>query len=631
MPARGFVFSTDPPPEALAYFRNKGLRPSFNWQDVWAQEHAFAFTVAKATQLEVLLSIRKAVDDALAKGLTFDDFAKQLAPRLQKFGWWGRQFVVDPLTDEEIIAQLGSPQRLRLIYDANLRSAHAAGQWDRAQRTKAVLPFFLYVETISREPRDEHLAQVGTIAEIDDSYWDIWFPPNGYGCKCSARQITRAEAQKRGWKPGSKPPAWETRPFLNKRTGVVEDIPVGIDPGWHFNPAKARFSMLDQLLSGKLDDIAPELRAVAMKDMTSNWLFKRFAAGDFYDIKVPMKTPDIAVPAAHLDKELRKITGRQSGIVWLTPEKPFVFEKPSLATWAKLPKVIDEGAVVKDRADPSYLIFYRRVAGKTYKAEVAVRDATPQGTRIKGGRFELQHYHEIEANIAKYELDLAEAEKRLVRREVSKAGPADPPAIIPFQQLPELGPPAFPPGQRQTFILDDGQRVEGRHIKRRGNSKNRRIELRVGNTAIGELNYQIVSEFGTKGRLAISYVEIAPQYRRKGLATQLYDRLQAWADEEGLILGPSADLMDDGFAFWKTRQPDHPRVVSDARNYMAELVEYGQKRHGAKVQIDVELDGRSVNFNIGGRTVENASYDALAEAGVIPQIPPFKWDGGSAP
>ena len=147
MPARGFVFSTDPPPEALAYFRNKGLRPSFNWQDVWAQEHAFAFTVAKATQLEVLLTIRKAVDDALAKGLTFDDFSKQLAPRLQGFGWWGRQFVVDPLTDQEIVAQLGSPQRLRLIYDANLRSAHAAGQWDRAQRTKAVLPFFLYVET----------------------------------------------------------------------------------------------------------------------------------------------------------------------------------------------------------------------------------------------------------------------------------------------------------------------------------------------------------------------------------------------------------------------------------------------------------------------------------------------------
>ena len=260
-----------------------------------------------------------------------------------------------------------------------------------------------------------------------------------------------------------------------------------------------------------------------------------------------------------------------------------------------------------------------------------MRDTTPQGTRIKGGRFELQHYHEIEANVAKYELDLADAEKRLVRRETSKAGPADPPAVIPFQQIPELGPPAFPPGERQTFILDDGQRVEGRHIKRRGNSKNRRIELRVGNTAIGELNYQIVSEFGTKGRLAISCVEIAPQYRRKGLATQLYDRLQAWADEEGLILGPSADLMDDGFAFWKTRQPDHPRVVSDARNYMAELVEYGQKRHGAKVQIDVELDGRSVNFNIGGRTVENVSYDALAEAGIIPQIPPFKWDGGSAP
>lgn len=418
MPERGFIFSDQPSPEALLYLRNKGLRPSFDWQDVWAQEHAHAFTVAKATQLEVLDTIRKAVDRALATGQTYEDFAKQLAPRLQGFGWWGRQIVTDPLTGEEVLAQLGSPQRLRLIYDANIRSAHAAGQWERAQRTKAVLPFFIYIETVSREPREEHLAQVGTIAHVDDPYWDTWFPPNGYNCKCGVRQITKSEAEKRGWTPKSKPPPWETRPFVNKRTGIVDEVPVGIDPGWHFNPAKARFSTLDQLLSGKLDDAAPELREIALKDMTSNWLFRRFASSDFYDIAAPEKTPNIAAAVGHVSKELRAVTGQQSGVVWLTPEKPFVNGKPSLAMWAKLPGLIDAGTVVQSSADARYLIFYQRIDGKMYRAEVAVRDVTPQGVRIKGGRLELQYFREVEDDIARHELMIAEGEKRVLRRAI---------------------------------------------------------------------------------------------------------------------------------------------------------------------------------------------------------------------
>ncbi|MEQ1671583.1 MAG: phage minor head protein, partial [Hyphomicrobium sp.] len=317
MASRAPKFTTDPSREALAYFRNKGLTPSFNWQDVWAAEHANAFTVAKATELEILQTIRTAVDDALSKGQTFEDFSKALTPKLQKFGWWGRQFVTDPETGEQVFAQLGSPARLRLIFDANIRTAHAAGQWERAQRTKSVLPFFLYIETTSREPREEHLAQVGTIASVDDPYWDTWFPPNGWNCKCGVRQITKAEAEKLGWKKGDKPPVWPTRPFENKRTGAIEDVPEGIDPGWHTNPAKSRFTMLDQMLSGKLDDIDPTMRAVALKDMTSNWLFRRMASGEFYDIAAPWKTPDIATAVGHLSRDLQKLTGQKSGVVWM--------------------------------------------------------------------------------------------------------------------------------------------------------------------------------------------------------------------------------------------------------------------------------------------------------------------------
>jgi hypothetical protein len=42
------------PKEALAYLKNKKLQPGFSYKDVWHEEHATAFTVAKAMQLDVL-------------------------------------------------------------------------------------------------------------------------------------------------------------------------------------------------------------------------------------------------------------------------------------------------------------------------------------------------------------------------------------------------------------------------------------------------------------------------------------------------------------------------------------------------------------------------------------------------
>lgn len=93
-------------------------------------------------------------------------------------------------------------------------------------------------------------------------------------------------------------------------------------------------------------------------------------------------------------------------------------------------------------------------------------------------------------------------------------------------------------------------------------------------------------------------VYIDAHFRRRGIASMLYYRFEAWAVECGIAFGPADKLMDDDFAFWKARQSLHPRVVADARNYMDRLLEYGRKRNGEAVQIDVELDGRTVEFGL---------------------------------
>jgi uncharacterized protein with gpF-like domain len=74
------------PKEALAYLKNKKLRPAFSYKDVWHEEHAAAFTVAKAMQLDVLSDLHTAVVDVLEHGQSFESFKKNIKPLLQQKG-----------------------------------------------------------------------------------------------------------------------------------------------------------------------------------------------------------------------------------------------------------------------------------------------------------------------------------------------------------------------------------------------------------------------------------------------------------------------------------------------------------------------------------------------------------------
>lgn len=236
-----FVFGDEVPvpQDALDYFRVKGLRLSWDHREVYREEHDLAFTVAKVASLDLLNDIRHHVEKALAEGRTLRDFSRELTPVLQKAGWWGRQLQPDPQdpTGELREVQLGSPRRLKTIFDANMRTARAAGQWERAQRTKRARPFFIYELGPSTKHRAEHQAWEGTVVHVDDPWLDEHYPPNGWGCKCRLRQISRAEAERRGMKA---PPPPSYVDWHNERTGETVRVPRGIDPGWDRNPGKTR-------------------------------------------------------------------------------------------------------------------------------------------------------------------------------------------------------------------------------------------------------------------------------------------------------------------------------------------------------------------------------------------------------
>lgn len=249
------------PPEVPRYFADKSLKPAFSWLDVWAEEHAYSFTVAKAIDAELLATLKASIQRAIEQGQGFEDWRRELRPELERLGWARPRRVADPTGREpDRVVNFTAPGRLQTIFSANMRSARAAGQWERIQRSKGALPYLLYVRTTSARPRPQHLAWAGTILPADDPWWSTHFPPNGWRCKCAVRQVSRGEREELLGQDGysdDSPPLLE-RTFRNRRTGELTRVPDGIDPGWANNPGLSRARTLMQNLGAKIEEAGPE-------------------------------------------------------------------------------------------------------------------------------------------------------------------------------------------------------------------------------------------------------------------------------------------------------------------------------------------------------------------------------------
>lgn len=264
------------PEEVVRYFRAKRSIPTFDWRDIAPEEHAFSWTVAKSMENDVLEDIRAAVDDAIVNRVPYAEFQERLTPILQEKGWWGRRVQQDPKDGTLKIVQLGSPRRLRTIYWANTRTAHAAGEWERTQRNKRFLPFLLYTLSRAERRRKEHEGWVGVVLPVDDPWWDTHYPPNGWGCQCGVRQISEREARRLGWEDGMEGPQVIMRAWKNKRSGETVMVPMGIDPGWATNPGKHRARNMAELISGRLDRLPIRARSAALQDYLASPAFQHF-------------------------------------------------------------------------------------------------------------------------------------------------------------------------------------------------------------------------------------------------------------------------------------------------------------------------------------------------------------------
>lgn len=341
-----------PPPEVTAYFERKGLRPAFSHLDVWSAEHAHAFTVAKATELSLLATFRDSLGKAIKEGKGFETWREGIRSELAAQGWAGPRMVADPTdVDPDRMVDFSQSRRLKTIFWGNMSSARAAGQWERAQRTKAAMPFLLYVRTTAVDPRPEHLGWVGIILPVDDPFWATHFPPNGWLCHCSVRQVSRREketliATKRSdgtYYTDTAPPV-VYRDWRNRRTGEISRIPEGIDPGWHGNPGLDRTKTLLDNLELRLGEAPEQASTRALTDLWSDpfvkiapkvdsdtWLPAGVSSrlADDLGTIAPVKSPVVSIPTNVITARIAK-------------------HAMTMDDFAQLPQLLLEGTILPD-------------------------------------------------------------------------------------------------------------------------------------------------------------------------------------------------------------------------------------------------------------------------------------------
>lgn len=216
--------------EAIDFFKQKIRLPSSGWTDVWQEQHSHGFVVAGATHDALVEDFYNAIAKAKESG-GYEVFKKSFGDIVAKHGW----------------AHNGSPGwRSKVIYDTNVTQAYNAGRYQQMMAVKHLRPYWQYRHVSIEHPRLQHLAWDGLILPADDPWWDTHAPQNGWGCKCRMYSLSRLEAS-REWEkngktgPDEAPPIeWEER-VVGKNGSNPRPVrtPVGIDPGFAYNPGKA--------------------------------------------------------------------------------------------------------------------------------------------------------------------------------------------------------------------------------------------------------------------------------------------------------------------------------------------------------------------------------------------------------
>lgn len=172
-------------PEAASWFLGRLPMTRKQWDRLSARAQRKAFMVSGVAKADVIQTVFREIDRAIATGTSLGEFRKKVKDKLEE-QWDGT--VANP------------SWRIETIFRTNMQHAYTAGRV-RQMREPSILaarPYWMLdvILDVSTSLTCEPLA--GTILPAKHAWWKTHCPPLHFNCRTSIRCLTPEEAKKRG-------------------------------------------------------------------------------------------------------------------------------------------------------------------------------------------------------------------------------------------------------------------------------------------------------------------------------------------------------------------------------------------------------------------------------------------------
>ena len=205
-----FVFN-----DAADFLSSKEAVPKEVYDTLEKEAKDRAFTVSHYTSADILNQFLMELVNAVEDGTTFDTFYENMTTFLERNGY----------------AAL-NPWHADVIFQTNVQTAFNAGHYKNMQAAKKFRPYWQYKTAGDGNVRETHAAMQDKVYAADDPIWNVWYPPNGYRCRCTVVSLTKEQVERRGLQISTKPPTSLTE---------VGNVPVFPDKGFSNNPATTKW------------------------------------------------------------------------------------------------------------------------------------------------------------------------------------------------------------------------------------------------------------------------------------------------------------------------------------------------------------------------------------------------------
>lgn len=177
--------------EAVAFLKKKAVLPPDEYRKLDDACRAKAFTVSGYTSVEVLQTFLDELTEACEQGKTKKEFMDSMNDFLVRNGYKGI-----------------NPFKTDVIFRTNMQTAYNAGHYKSmtSPETKKLRPYWKYITAGDGEVRETHARMDGRIYAADDPIWKIWYPPNGFRCRCTVVSMTKKQVERSGVPVSTKPP-----------------------------------------------------------------------------------------------------------------------------------------------------------------------------------------------------------------------------------------------------------------------------------------------------------------------------------------------------------------------------------------------------------------------------------------